>query len=339
MANGRRDDRRATVTERPARHSRVRTVLDLTLTAVGLVLLVRAADMFVDATAALSIRLRLSPVLVGAVVIGLGTSVPEVLITSFAALGGDADLGVGNVVGSNIANLSLVLGVAALLTPVAVSSSTLRREAPLSVAAVTAFGVLVASGLPRWGGVALLVALVVVLAAATRNRTDASDVELAEEVIELEEAEDVVSTGRLSARAVVGLVGTALGAQLVVTGATGIAATTGLSGGLVGLTLVAIGTSLPELVTAVHASRRGEDELVLGNVLGSNIFNSLLAGGLVATLAPGPIDDTALATRGVTVMVAVAVLAWALMARGRRVGRAGAAVLLAGYVVAVAVSG
>lgn len=315
------------------------TVWDLALTAVGLVVLVKAADVFVDGAAALSLRLRLSPVLVGAVIIGLGTSVPEVLVSSFAALGGDADLGVGNIVGSNMANLSLVLGVAALLTPVAVGSATLRREAPASMLAVVVFGALVAAGLPRWGGVLLLLALVGVLVVASRNRDEPADAELSAEVVELEAADPQVATGRLWLRALVGLVGTALGAQLVVSGATGLAEASGLSGGLVGLTLVAIGTSLPELVTAVHASRRGEDELVLGNVLGSNIFNSLLAGGLIAVLAPGPIDDRALATRGVTVMIAVAVFAWALMARGRRIGRGGAAVLLAGYVVAVAVSG
>lgn len=338
----------------------MQTVIDLVLTAAGMVLLVRAADLFVDSAAALSIVWRIPPVLVGAVVIGLGTSLPEVLISTLAAVEGDAALGVGNIVGSNIANLSLVLGVAAVLTPVVADSATLRREAPVSVVAVAAFGIVVAAGLPRWGGVVLALGLVVVVVGATRRRAAPSDEELVEEVLEevadeldpaaagvrADSAARADSTGRsggprtrLVVRSLAGLAGTALGAQVVVSGALGIAEDTGLSGGLIGLTLVAVGTSLPELVTAVQASRRGQDELVLGNVLGSNIFNSLLAGGLVVLIAPGPLDDRALATRGVAVMVAVAVLAWVLMERGRRIGRVGAAALLAGYGVAVAVTG
>lgn len=312
--------------------------LDLLFTLVGLALLVKAADVFVDASAGLSLQLRIPPVVVGAVVIGLGTSVPEVLVSSFAAAGGDATLGVGNIVGSNIANLSLVLGVAALLSTVEVGRGTLRREVPLSVAAVVAFGVVVRAGLPVAGGVVLLAALVVVLVLAARTRGSAADQELVGEVEELEAQTRQQPTRRLGLVALVGLAGTALGAQLVVTGSTGIATASGLSEGLVGLTLVAVGTSLPEMVTAVHAARRGQHELVLGNVLGSNVFNSLLAGGLVAVLAPGHLDDQLLATRGVTAMVAVSLVAWFMMARWRGVGRAGAAVLLAGYVIAVAVT-
>ena len=316
-------------------------VIDLALLLAGLVLLVHSADVFVDAAAALSIQWRIPPVVVGAVVIGLGTSAPEVLISTLAAIEGDAALGVGNVIGSNIANLSLVLGVAALLAPVAVASSTLRREAPVSVLAVVAFGAAVAIGLPRWSGVALLGAMAAVVVAATRARTMAGDEELIEEVLEevAEQPTDPRSRARRPLRALAGLIGTALGAQVVVTGAVGIADETGLSGGFVGLTLVAVGTSLPELVTAVQAARRGQDELILGNVLGSNIFNSLLAGGLVVLIEPGPLDDRSLATRGVAVMVAVSVLAWVLMERRRRIGRLAAGTLLAGYGVAVVVTG
>jgi cation:H+ antiporter len=316
-------------------------VIDLTLLLAGLVLLVRSADVFVDAAAALSIQWRIPPVVVGAVVIGLGTSAPEVLISTLAAVEGDAALGVGNIIGSNIANLSLVLGVAALLAPVAVASSTLRREAPVSVLAVATFGAAVAIGLPRWSSVVLLGAMAAVVVAATRVRAMAGDEELVEEVLEevAEQPADPRSRARRPLRALAGLLGTALGAQVVVTGAVGIADETGLSGGFVGLTLVAVGTSLPELVTAVQAARRGQDELVLGNVLGSNIFNSLLAGGLVVLIEPGPLDDRSLATRGVAVMVAVSILAWVLMERRRRIGRLAAGTLLAGYGVAVAVTG
>lgn len=316
----------------------VDVALDVVLALLGLVVLVRAADVFVRGAAAVSSRLQVPPIVVGAVVIGLGTSVPELLVSVFAAVDGNAELGVGNVIGSNIANLSLVLGVAALLTPVMASSTTLRREAPLSFLAVTAFGVVVWVGLPLVGGVLLLCAVVVVLVMAVRTRAEPSDAELIEEVRAVESRWDALSTTRLGLLTTLGLVGTAVGAQMVVTGATGVAAATGLADGLVGLTLVALGTSLPELVTAVQATRRGEDELVMGNVLGSNMFNSLLAGGLVAVLAPGPIDDRLLATRGVAVMVAVAALGWVAISRGRHISRPVAALLLAGYGVAVVVT-
>ena len=306
--------------------------MDLALTAVGLVVLVRSADWFVDGAAGLSRRFGVSPVIVGAVVIGLGTSLPELLVSVLAAADGDASLGVGNIVGSNIANLSLVLAVAALVVPITVHSSVVRREAPLSFLAVAAFALAMQGGLGRLDGVLLLTGLLLVLVLTVRAATRAGNEELAEEV---EEVVEVGTTRRLVLLSVVGLLGTALGAQLLVDGAVGLADAAGLSEGFVGLTLVALGTSLPELVTAVQAARRGEDELIVGNVLGSNVFNSLLVGGAVALVGPGPIDDARLVSYGAATMVAVAALGWLVMARDGRIARAEAAVLLCGYVVAV----
>lgn len=298
----------------------------------GLVVLARAAAMFVDGAVGISRKFGVSPVIIGAVVIGLGTSVPELLVSVLAAVRGDSALGVGNVVGSNVANLSLVLGVAALLAPLAVNASVLRREAPLSFLAVGAFALALQNGLTRLDGALLLgglvVAILIVVRATSRGRNDA----LAEDV----EGEFLpIRTGRLAAVTLVGLVGTTLGAQLLVTGATGLATEAGLSEGFVGVTLVAVGTSLPELVTAAHAARRHEDELIIGNVLGSNVFNSLLVGGAIALIAPGPIDDLRLVTVGAAGMTIVALVAWLLMARGRRIVRGEAALLLAGYVAVV----
>ena len=165
-----------------------------------------------------------------------------------------------------------------------------------------------------------------------RSPTGVGDRELVEELSdEILEA----PTRRLWSLALVGLVGTALGAQLLVSGATGVATELGLSGGFIGVTLVALGTSLPELVTAVQAARRGEDELIVGNVLGSNVFNSLLVGGAIALVAPGPIDDAHLVTWGSAAMTAIAGLAWALMARRRRITRTEGVALLAGYVMVI----
>jgi cation:H+ antiporter len=309
-------------------------VANLALTVVGLAILARAADWFVDGAVGLSRRFGVSAVLIGAVVIGLGTSLPELLVSVLAASRGDAALGIGNIVGSNTANLSLVLGVAAFLTPLAVGASLLRREAPLSFLAVAGFALALQGGLSVLDGVLLLLGLVVTIVIVVRSSTIESDRELADDVDEAFRPERL---RRVVLVTIVGLVGTTLGAQLLVEGASGLATEAGLSEGLVGVTLVAVGTSLPELVTAIHAARRGEDELIIGNVLGSNVFNSLLVGGLVALVAPGAIDDRHLVTYGAAAMVAVALVAWVLMARRRRIGRVDAVVLLGGYLATVAI--
>ena len=310
------------------------TVLAAVATAlVGLVVLAKAADMFVDGAVGLSVRWGVSPVLIGAVVIGLGTSVPELLVSVLAAARGDAALGIGNIVGSNVANLSLVLGVAALITPLAVDASVLRREAPMSFFAVGAFALALQNGLSRLEGVLLLLGLAAAIVVIVRSAGSGTNAELVDEVEEFAPP----PSRRGIAVTLVGLVGTTLGAQLLVTGAVDLATEAGLSEGFVGVTLVAIGTSLPELVTAASAARRGEDELIIGNVLGSNLFNSLLVGGAIALIAPGQIDDLRLVTAGAIAMTVVALVAWLLMSRGRRITRSESALLLAGYVAVVAV--
>jgi cation:H+ antiporter len=312
------------------------TVLVAVATAVvGLVVLAKAADLFVDGAVGLSVRWGVSPVLIGAAVIGLGTSVPELLVSVLAAARGDAALGIGNIVGSNVANLSLVLGVAALIMPLAVDASVLRREAPMSFVAVGAFALALQNGLSRLEGVLLLVGLAAAILVIVRSAGTGGNAELVDEVQEFEQAAGSSRRGVLVT--LVGLVGTTLGAQLLVTGAVDLAGEAGLSEGFVGVTLVAIGTSLPELVTAASAARRGEDELIIGNVLGSNLFNSLLVGGAIALIAPGRIDDVRLVTAGAIAMTVVALVAWLLMSRGRRITRAESVLLLAGYVVVVAV--
>ena len=294
---------------------------------VGILLLALAADEFVEGAANLAGRARISPVLVGAVIVGFGTSAPELLVSTLAAVDGNSGIGVGNIVGSNVANLSLVLGAASLVVPVLVTRSVVVREAPLSMLAVLALAWATLGGLERWEGLVLLAGLVVSLTWIIVGGVG-SDLAVTVD-------ENVTLTGQ-SVRTGVGLVGTVLGAQLLVWGAVGIADDVGLTGGFVGFTLVAIGTSLPELVTAVVAARKGETDLILGNLLGSNIFNSLAVGGFIAVVGPGPIDDAGLRTIGVAVMVLVAMGAWIAMVTLRRVYQLEAAVLLVSYLVTVA---
>ncbi len=296
--------------------------------AVGVLLLARAADEFVEGAANVANALRVSPVVIGAVIVGFGTSAPELLVSSIAASNGDLDLGVGNVVGSNVANLTLVLGAAAFIVPLFVSPGVLAREAPLSLAGVLLFALFTIDGLARWEGFVLLACLGVAL---TWIIVGGRTVETAD--INLDGDGSAIS--QLS-RTAVGLIGTVLGAQLLVWGAVALADELGITGGLVGFTLVAVGTSLPELVTAGVAARKGETELILGNLLGSNLFNSLAVGGTIAVIAPGPITDRGLATVGVTGMVLVAFSAWLFMVTRKRVHRLEAAFLVTAWLVAVA---
>jgi cation:H+ antiporter len=301
---------------------------------IGLVVLTKAADEFVAGAARLSTALRVSPVIIGAAVIGFGTSAPEMVVSAIAAGQGKLDIAVGNVIGSNAANLSLVLGIASLLCLMSVRSSVLRKEAPLSTAAVVLFGLLVQDGLERWEGLVLLVALVAALVhLLTGNR--GGDEELRAEVEDFVDDHHAISVRREAVRSLLGLVGVIVGAQLAVTGASSIAEELGLGEGFVAVTLVAVGTSLPELMTAIAAARKGEDELIIGNLLGSNLFNSLAVGSIAALVGPGDLDDPELATIGVGAMVIVAAGAWLFMATGRAVTRWEGVALLGAYAVAV----
>lgn len=307
---------------------------------VGLALLAFASDWFVVGSARIATVLRVPAVVVGAVVIGLGTSAPEMLVTVLASAQGDAPLAIGNVVGSNLANLTLVLGAGALVGTVVVSSGTLRRETPISAAAVCLFALVLVLGLNRITGsvlfVGLALALVYIIRTALHSRRE-DELELITEVIEFED-DASPSLGREVGRALVGLAGTLLGAHLVVVTAVEVAQGLGLSEGFVGLTIVAIGTSLPELVTAVQAGRRGEADLVVGNVLGSNLFNSFAAGGLIGLVAGDVALDGGMRW-SVALMVVVAVLVGVLMVWRRALGKREALVLLVAYVAIVPLLG
>ncbi len=295
--------------------------------AIGIVLLTRAADEFVEGAANVANALRVSPVVIGAVIVGFGTSAPELLVSGLAASDGNLDLGVGNVVGSNVANLTLVLGAAALIVPLHVSPGVLAREAPLSLLGVLLFAYFTVDGLAQWEGIVLLGALALTLSWIVVGGRVPESVE-----ISLDEGG---TAGRQLIRTVIGLVGTVLGAQFLVWGAMAIAEVVGITGGMVGFTLVAVGTSLPELVTAVVAARKGETELILGNLLGSNLFNSLAVGGMIAVIGAGPIVDRGLATVGVVGMTLVAFTAWAFMVTRKRVYKIEAVVLLAAWLISV----
>ncbi|HJM22784.1 MAG TPA: sodium:calcium antiporter, partial [Acidimicrobiales bacterium] len=277
---------------------------------IGLALLFMSGNWLVDGAVSLARALNLSSVVIGAVVLGFGTSAPELVVSTIAAWRGNPALGVGNIVGSNVANLTLVLGSAGLITAVNLTPSVIRREAPLSTISVALFALFVIDGrLSRTDGVflsALLIATIIYLVRApSENLASSSDNE--------------VSTPRSSMKAISGLVGVLAGAQLAVTGATTLAEGWGVSGGFVGFSLVAVGTSLPELVTAIVAARRGETGLMIGNLFGSNIFNSLAVGGAMGLVGAGRINDPSLTRFGIGAMLVVVVLAYCLGVRKSRI--------------------
>ena len=335
--------------------------VNVLLVLAGLVVLGWGADVFVVSAARVSVTRGLSPVVIGAVVVGFGTGVPELLVSASAAARGSVDIAAGNVIGSNLANLTLVLGVAGLIARPETVPRVLRREAPLSFASVLLFAVVVQGGLTRPEGVLLLAALVVVvalmlratepvpvdvLATAEAATAEAAAVEaLVDEVEEFveEEGEDTLADVAASARpdvlrAALGLAATVAGAQLLVAGASAIADDVGLSGGFVGLTIVALGTSLPELVTAVQSARRDETALLIGNVLGSNVFNSTAVAGTAALIGPGEITDAGLTVTAAGSMVLVAALAWLFLGLGGRLRRWEAVVLLVVYAATLPLS-
>lgn len=326
--------------------------LNVVLLVGGLVVLARGADAFVLGAARLAVAMRLSPIVVGAVVIGFGTGAPELLVSSVAAARGSLDLALGNVVGSNMANLTLVLGVAGIIARPAVVPRVVRREAPLALSAVLLLGFLLQGGLERWEGAVLLAALLAALLVMVRGTETPTVVDqseaapTAEFVGEVEEfieesgeddLTDVVAASKTRdiVRVVLGLVATVAGAQVLVIGAQRTAEEFGLSGGLVGVTLVAIGTSLPELVTAIQSARRGETALLAGNVLGSNIFNCTAVAGTAALIGPGPLNDSDLTVVATGAMVAIAILAWLVLGLGGRLRRWEGVLLVSVYAVSL----
>ena len=308
-------------------------LVGLILSIGGLIVLALAADQFVKGAARLALIWHVAPVVVGAVVIGFGTSAPEMVVSGLAAARDDLDIGVGNVIGSNVANMSLVLGAATLIATVPVESTTLRREAPLSVASVVVFALLVQGDIDRWEG-ALLSALLVgamVLVLSDARRGDP----FGEEVADIVKSEAGLTTRVEVTRTLIGLVIVVASAAILVEGAERVAEALDLSGGFVGFTLVAVGTSAPELVTAVAAARRRETELLVGNLLGSNVFNSLAVGGVIGLIGPGPVLDTTLADVGSILMVGICGLAWVMMMIGARVTRLDGVVLIGLWILSV----
>ncbi len=285
---------------------------DLLLAALALAGLAIGAAQMVNGAVRIARHLGASPIFIGAVLLGAGTSLPDALVSGIAAARGDQGIALGNVIGSNTFNVAIALGAAAIITPIAASHTLLRREALLSALAVILFFAVAAIGLGHGGGL-LLLALVAPALWVLRGASAPVDDDQREPPPPLRTSVEVARTVGALALIIVS-------SRVLVTSAEELATDLGASQALIGLTLVAVGTSIPELAVSVQAARRGEHQLVLGNVLGSNLLNSLGVGGLIGLLAPVPVELDDLFGAGI-LMLGMVLVATALLASGRRLVR------------------
>lgn len=294
-------------------------LFDLSLLVGGWLLLYVGGDWLVEGARGLAAHLGVSPIFIAIVVMGFGTSAPEIIVTVDAVLSDRSDVGLGNVVGSNIANLFLILAGTAVLAPMAITPGTWRVDGMAMLVATVGFAALAMDGLlSRFDAGLLIVAMVTYL--CFRLHADTNDGDHG----------DTVAYGKAAFLAAGGIILLPVGAHIFVEGAVNIATRFGVSDAIIGLTLVAIGTSLPELTASLSAARKGRADMALGNILGSGVFNSTIVIGSAALLVPITIPPIFL-DRGLWLMIAVAVITIVFLRTGYRLGRREGAVMLAGY--------
>lgn len=295
-------------------------LLSLIVLTVGFVLLIRGADYFVDGASALANRMCIPPIVIGLTVVAMGTSAPEAAVSISSAMHGSNAIAIGNVLGSNIANIFLILGLTAIITPLLVQKNTIRYEIPF-VGAITvllcwmgfAFGMV-----SRFSAVALLALfalfLLYLFMISRKSECDISDIKQ-------------MSGLKISLCLLLGMAALILGSNLTVSSACDIATYLGVSERVIGLTIIALGTSLPELVTSVIAARHGEADIAIGNIVGSNIFNILFVLGVAGVILPIPFNPAFLFD-GIIAILAVILLWLCTFRKGRMGSKSGMLFLL-----------
>jgi len=301
---------------------------------IGLVLLLGGGEALVKGSVSLATHFRVSPFLIGLLFIGFGTSTPELAACIDAALRGAPAIAVGNIVGSNIANILLIIGLSAVILPVVTPKTAWRRDGMfLIVSSLLLVGAVLSGTITRGTGLvflALLLGYMIFCCVTERNGQDVSDVEAAQI------SQRPISLAIASALALGGLAGVLIGADMLVGSAIGFARKFGVSEALIGLTLVAVGTSLPELVTCVIAALRRHGDIALGNIVGSNIFNSLGIAGVTAIVTPVEVPAE-IARLDIWIMLATVLLLVAFARTNWRVSRQEGAIFLLAYAAYLAV--
>lgn len=299
-------------------------LIAIILLVLGFVMLTKGADWFVDGSSALAARLGIPQLVIGLTIVAMGTSAPEAAVSITSALKGNEGITVGNVVGSNIMNILLILGIASVIVPLAVQKSTRMIEIPYMIAITILFGVLGYTGekITRIEGGILWIAFLIYLGyllwmakkGKEENEPDEKQKSLPVQLLMI----------------LVGLVCIVLGSDFVVDGATEIAKVIGISERIIGLTIVAFGTSLPELVTSVTAARRGNADIAIGNIVGSNVFNILFVAGTSALISPVVFENKFVFDTIVATAVAVLLLVCVCNKEGK-LKRSGGIIMLAAY--------
>lgn len=274
---------------------------------IGLIVLVWSADRFVEGSASAARYLGMPPLLIGMVIVGFGTSAPEMVVSALAASQGNPGIALGNAYGSNITNIALILGVTALISPIAVHSQVLRKELPILIAVTVLAAFQLRDGQLTFADALVLLGVFAGLMAWTvwqglRKQEDAFGQEIEQEL-----TTHTQSAGRAVFWLIVGLILLVASSRLLVWGAVEIAHAFGVSDLIIGLTIVAVGTSLPEFASSIVAARKGEHDLALGNVLGSNLFNTLAVVGLAGVIHPMTVSPEVL-SRDILVMGGVTAL-------------------------------
>lgn len=295
-------------------------LLQLVLLVVGFVMLVKGADWFVEGAAGIAAKFGIPQLVVGLTIVAMGTSAPEAAVSITAALKGSADITIGNVVGSNIMNILVILGLTAVIIVTPVAKSTVKIEIPYMIAITFLLLALGMSGnqITFWEGVILWAAFLVYLGylfwMATKNK---------------EEEEEEKPVWKLLVLTLVGLVLVVWGSDVTVDAASAIASAFGMSERLIGLTIVAFGTSLPELCTSVSAAMKGKSDIAIGNIVGSNIFNILFVVGTTALITP--VTFQANFVIDTLIAAAAAILLWLCVFRKQRLNRTGGIIMLISY--------
>ena len=298
-------------------------LIDIVIIVIGIICVLKGADFLTEGAAALARRVNVPEIVIGLTIVAAGTSAPELFVSLVSALKGTPDLAVGNVVGSNTMNSMLIVGCAAMVAPMTINRSTVKKDIPFSVGASVLLMLLALNSfLSRLDGILLLAGFAVFMIYSLRQAKNGQDAAPTEE----KQQNPWLSVLYIA----LGLVGLVIGSNLFVDHASSLALALGISEGVVGLTVVAGGTSLPELATSVVAARKGQSAIAIGNVIGSNVFNILLT----ATISPLQIEG--ITTIDMAVMLLSVVLVWLFSFTRYTVERWEGAVLVGGYLVYLA---
>lgn len=281
--------------------------MEYILLIVGFVLLIKGADLFVDGASSVAAKLKVPSLIIGLTVVSLGTSMPEAAVSISASLSGDNGISLGNVIGSNIFNLLMVVGVSSAILPIATDRDILKRDVPINIGITVLLGIMLFDGnLSRVDALILLLILAaymfLLIKSALKNRVEAEETK-------------VLSWVKSILFVIIGVAAIIGGGQLVVNSAKTIAMALGMSETLVGLTVVAIGTSLPELVTSIVAAKKGNSGIAMGNVIGSNIFNILFILGMAGIIKPMTADAAFFIDTGILLAASALMLLFAYTKR------------------------